>query len=474
MLEKTNSTDKIKEFLVQSLARLRETGIDQGEILYWESEMGTVRTFLNRVSHHGVTKDAEIYVSSICGKQMGQVQTDDLSENGIQRAVRRATDQARHAAPLHSLPLLPGPFRDYSLKKKMFYDSTVQLSPGERIKIIEKMIDISNENHLKCSAKLMTGGGKLGVINTSGTLMVTEFSEASLSLILTGEKTISAYSSGSSENFETLASDQIIREAIQNANRQRLSPADQFISKGKDFHFDLILEPYAAAEWVDTASMIGFNGLRYEEGESFVSGKLNQKIFGENITIYDDATDPRGLIAPFDFEGVPKTKQTLVEHGIAKSICYDTLLGDKYGKKRTGHALPPFERSYGAVPRHLVMEGGTSSLEEMIASSEEPTLYVTRFHYTNVVNPKEGILTGMTKDGTFLIQNGKLAGPVSNLRFLESIPEALNRVVNLGQPRFVHDPIGYGGLYPESSIVPPLKIKKVKFIGTSQNLTGEP
>jgi PmbA protein len=466
-----NSIDKIKEFLVQSMARLKETGIDQGEILYWETELGTVRTFLNRVSHHGVTKDAEIYVSSIRGKQMGQVQTDDFSESGILRAVRRATDQAGHSASLHSFPLLPGPFRDYSLKKKIFYGSTEQLSPGERIKMVEKMIGISNENHLKCSAKLMTGGGKIGVINTSGTLMVVEFSEASLSLILTGEKMISAYSSGASENFKTLDTDRIIREAIRNASRQRLSPSDQFIPKENDLHFDLILEPYAVAEWMETAATIGFNGLRFEEGESFVSGKLNQQIFGENITIHDDAADPRGLSMPFDFEGLPKTRQTLVEQGIAKSICYDTFLGNKYGKKSTGHALPPFERSFGAVPRHLIMEGGPSSLEEMIVSSEEPTLYVTRFHYTNVVNPKEGILTGMTKDGTFLIRNGKFAGPVSNLRFLESIPEALKRVVSLGEPRPIHDPVGYGGLYPEGSIVPPLKIRKVKFIGSSENLT---
>jgi PmbA protein len=467
-------SDKIKEFLLHTMDRLKETGIDQGEILYWETELGTARTFLNRISHHGVTRDAEIYISSIRRKQKGQVRTDDLSENGIQRAVRQATDQARHAAPLRSFPLLPGPFHDFSLKKKIFYDSTVQLSPGERMNMVEKMIRTSNKNHLKCSAKLMTGGGKLGVINSSGTLMVTEFSEASLSLILTGEKMISAYSSGSSENFETLDSDRIIREAIRNADRQTLPQADHLVSKGNDLCFDLILEPYAAAEWVETAAAIGFNGLRYEEGESFISGKLNQQIFGENITIHDDAADPRGFIAPFDFEGFPKTRQALVEKGIAKSICYDTFLGDQYGKKDTGHALPPFERSWGAVPRHLIMEGGASSLEEMIASSEEPTLYVTRFHYTNVVNPKEGILTGMTKDGTFLIQDGKMTGPVSNLRFLESISEALKRVVNLGEPRLVHDPVGYGGLYPESSIVPPLKIRKVKFIGTSENLAGKP
>lgn len=465
------SIDEIKNFLVESLALLKQTGIDQGEILYWETELDTVRTFLNRVSHNGVTNDAEVQISSICGKRLGQARTSDLSREGISRLVNQVTNQARHASPIQSFPVLPGPHRDYTLKKKIYFDSTLRISPGEKIEMIEKITGRSNKNDLTCSAKLMTGGGKLGVINTSGTLMAAEFTETSLSVILTGDKFISSYASGSSENFETLDSDGIIQEAVRNANRQRLPPVDHPGLKGNDIFFDLILEPAAVAEWIEMLAGIGVNGLHFEEGESFVSGKLNQKLLGENITLYDDGTDPRGLAVPFDFEGVPKKRQNLFDRGVAKSVCYDSLLGAKYGKMTTGHASPPFERSYGALPRHLIMEGGEATIEEMIASSEEPTLYVTRFHYTNVVNAREGVLTGMTKDGTFLIQNGKFAGPVSNLRYLESIPKALNRVTHLGQPRLVHDPVGYGGLYPEGTVVPPLKIKKVRFIGTSQNLT---
>ncbi|MFI5305439.1 MAG: TldD/PmbA family protein [Nitrospiria bacterium] len=464
-----NSNEKIRELLAKALLQLKNTGIDQGEILYWETEMGSIRTFLNRISHNGFSDEAELYVSSIRSKKMGQFHTTDLSKKGIEFAVEEATNQAKHVTPLNSFPVLQEPYDDGLLSKKNYFDATLQISPDEKIKMIQDMFDISKKNGLNCSANMMSGGGKVGIINTSGLLKVTEFTEASLNLILTGNNTISAYSSGSSENIETLNVNQIIQEAILNANRQKLPTRDPIDFMGKDFCIDLILEPYAVAEWIEIIGSIGLNGLRFEEGESFVSGKLNQRLLGKNITLYDDATDARGLIVPFDFEGVPKRKHILFENGIAKSACYDLFLGEKYHKKSTGHALPPFERSYGAIPRHLVMEGGNTSLEEMIITSEEPTLYITRFHYTNVVNPKEGILTGMTKDGTFLIRNGKIEGSVSNLRYLDSIPGALNRVSQMGEPRLVHDPVGYGGLYPESVIVPPLKIKKVKFIGNSRN-----
>ncbi|MBI1823259.1 MAG: hypothetical protein HYR80_03990 [Nitrospirae bacterium] len=344
------------------------------------------------------------------------------------------------------------------------------MSAGERIKLIQETVDHSKTFQLKCSARLMNGGGRMGIINSSGALVIAEYTEASLSLILTDEKKVSAYSSRSSENIEFLNKDLTFQEATENAIRQKSLPVVPLQLKGNEEFFDVILGPDAVAEWIETLASTGLNGLHYEEEESFVSGRLNQKLLGENICLYDDPMELHGLHAPFDFEGVPKKKIVLFEQGVAKSVCYDSSTADKFSKKSTGHALPPFERSYGAIPRHLFLKGGKSSVEEMIASSDEPTLYVTRFHYTNVVNSKVCLLTGMTKDGTFLIRKGKIVGPVSNLRFLESIPEALNRVTLIGEPRLVHDPVGYGGLYPEGSVVPPLKIRKVRFIGSSANL----
>ena len=462
-----NSEERIKEILVSALRLLNESGIDQGEILYWETALKTVRTYLNRISLQSDTCDAELYISSVRGNRPGQSLTSDLTRGGIERAVKEAVERTALTSPYPFTHRFPGPHAIGSNGKKSFFESTLNFSAAAQLDRIDSLTRRAIAQGLESSVKLMAGGGRIGIINSSGTLEVAGFTDASLSLVLTAGKTVSAYSSGWSGDIDKLDSDQVIRNAIQNAKMQRTAPAELPVQGDKAVFYDLILEPFAVAEWLEFLALIGLNGLRYEEGESFVSGKIGEKILGSNITIADDATDPRGIAVPFDFEGVPKRRQILFENGVARSVCYDSLQAGRFHKKATGHALAPDERAEGAYPRHLVMEGGRSSIEEMIASSSEPTLYVTRFHYTNVVNPHEGILTGMTKDGTFLIQNGKMVGPVANQRFLESIPEALNRVSLLGRPQLVRDPVGYSGLFPEWCIVPPVKIEKVRIIGSS-------
>jgi predicted Zn-dependent protease len=113
------------------------------------------------------------------------------------------------------------------------------------------------------------------------------------------------------------------------------------------------------------------------------------------------------------------------------------------------------------------MEGGEQSLDYMIASSEEPTIYITRFHYTNIADRKNVVLTGMTKDGTFLVEGGEVVAPVVNLRYLQGVVDAFNQIEMLSDPALVHDPEGYGALIPTSNVVPAVKIRKVRFIGST-------
>src|SRR5262249_15068199 len=159
----------------------------------------------------------------------------------------------------------------------------------------------------------------------------------------------------------------------------------------------------------------GFNGLSYHEQESFLCGKLGKQVLGENVSIWDDGTDPTGYVLPFDFEGTPKSKVVLIEKGIGENVCYDGLLAAKENARSTGHSLGAGQRHLGALPLNVFMEGGDQSLDYMIASSENPTIYITRFHYTNVADRKTVVLTGMTKDGTFLVEKGEIAEPIVNL-----------------------------------------------------------
>jgi predicted Zn-dependent protease len=236
---------------------------------------------------------------------------------------------------------------------------------------------------------------------------------------------------------------------------------------GEELVFDVILEPAATSEWLDFLSYTGFNGLSYLEEESFLCGNIGKPVMGENVTIWDDGTDPAGYVLPFDFEGTPKSRVLFVEKGIGRNVAYDGLLAAKANTKSTGHSLGAGQRHLGALPLHLFMDGGEQSLDYMIASAEEPTIYITRFHYTNIADRRTVVLTGMTKDGTFLVKEGEMVGPIVNLRYLQSVPEAFKQIEMLSEPELVHDPEGYGALIPASNVVPALKIRNVRFIGSS-------
>jgi predicted Zn-dependent protease len=180
------------------------------------------------------------------------------------------------------------------------------------------------------------------------------------------------------------------------------------------------------------------------------------------VTIWDDGRDPGGMPMPFDFEGVPRQRVELVTRGVVNGPVCDRITGGKLGMTSTGHALPPTMRSLGPMATHLFMASGTVSTEEMIRSTERG-LYVNRFWYTRLVHPRDCVITGMTRDGVFLIKDGELAYPVRNLRFTQSYVEALNQVEGVGnETRLLANE--FGGY---ATKVPALKLSRFNFTGTT-------
>jgi PmbA protein len=178
--------------------------------------------------------------------------------------------------------------------------------------------------------------------------------------------------------------------------------------------------------------------------------------------MYDDARRADTLGVPFDFEGVPRSRVSLIEGGVFRDGVYDLRTAKQAGKATTGHALPP-PNPEGPFPLNMVLEPGDTSLEDMISSTERGLL-VTRFHYTNVVHPIESSITGMTRDGTFLIENGEVAHPVKNLRFTQSILEALQATTMIGKESELASEFFFS-----ASLVPALKIESFNFSSTSDH-----
>ncbi len=189
--------------------------------------------------------------------------------------------------------------------------------------------------------------------------------------------------------------------------------------------YTVILEPAAVGDLCYFLAE-GFNAQQVDEGRSFLSGKVGETVFGQNIDIDDDPYHPLIQGRPFDGEGVPTKKVSLVEKGVVKGLVYDRKTAAKLGKEPTGHGLP-VPNVEGAHPSSISMKGGTSSIEEMIKSTKKGIL-VTRLWYNRLVDPMKLIITGMTRDGTFWVEDGKISHGIKNLRYNQSLIELLNHV----------------------------------------------
>ncbi len=222
----------------------------------------------------------------------------------------------------------------------------------------------------------------------------------------------------------------------------------------------MVLEPYAVR---DIVAFLGsqLTGLSVEEGRSFVAGKLGQKVTGD-ITLVEDPFDAKGLPRAFDFEGQPSQRVTLIERGVAKAVVYDSQTAHRTGQTNTGHALPPnpFQPS---APMHLRLEPGDKTREQLIKDTKKGVL-VTRFWYTRWVHQLRTIVTGMTRDGTFAIENGEIAYPVKNFRFTQSYHDALGGTLGIGSALTLLVP----GELMSSYRVPALHLQAFTFTGATQ------
>jgi predicted Zn-dependent protease len=195
------------------------------------------------------------------------------------------------------------------------------------------------------------------------------------------------------------------------------------------------LEPAAVADLLQEMAWISFGALLVQEGRSFLAGRLGERVMGENVTLRDDPYHPLHRSAPFDSEGIPTQPVTIIEKGFAKSPVYDRRTAAKEGRESTGHALP-IPNTLGPVARNLVLEGGGETLDSLIAGVDRGLL-VTRVWYTNVVDPGTVTITGMTRDGLFAIENGRVTHAVRNFRFNQSVVQLLGQVEAMSVPERV-------------------------------------
>ena len=433
---------------------LRGAKADQTEVMITSNDSFLTRFATNTIHQNVSESDATVRVRAIADQKTGVAVGNDLSAAGLKKLVQTAERVAsfQQKNPDSSFLPEPRPIRPVNA----FIDATASFAPIDRAKGVEKILAPSRKNGLDAAGAFSTEEQEILIANSLG---VSAYHRGTVASILTVimSKDSSGYAADASIDVSRIDPAAIGKTAIDKALQSR-NPSS--IEPGE---YTVILEEEAVADMLFFLGYMGLSALAVQEGRSFMCDKFGERVTGDKITIWDDGLDPRGLPLPFDFEGMPKEKVMLIEKGIAKNVVYDSATAAREpGKKSTGHSLPA-PNTQGPLPINLFMQPGTSTKEEMLASTDRG-IWVTRFHYTNILHPVKTVITGMTRDGTFLIEKGKIARPLKNLRFTQSILEAFANVEALtSRLKVVKDDWNALG-----TTVPALKIRNFRFTGGTE------
>jgi len=429
---------------------------DQAEAVVIARNAALTR-FANAAIHQNVvSREAQLRVRVVRGKRVAMVTTDRLDDEGIRRAASEASELAKLTPENPTFGGLPGD-RGLRPAPSAFVERTADATPLDRARAAKQLCDAARTASLSAAGYVSTNVQELAIANSLGVWAYAPATTSDVELAALGDAG-SAFAQRLSLDFGTLDVAGCAREAVEKATAAQ-KPRD--LAPGTH---EVILEPYAVRDMV---SFLGsqLTGLAVEEGRSFVIGKLGQKVTGD-VTLVDDPFDPKGLPRAFDLEGQPSERLVLIERGVAKAVVYDSQTAHRTGAKNTGHALPPnpFQPS---APMHLRLEPGGKTREELIKSCKRGVL-VTRFWYTRWVHQLRTIVTGMTRDGTFAIEDGQIAYPVKNFRFTQSYHDALGGTLGVGSELALLVPGEQFGLQVSSYRVPALRLAAFTFTGATQ------
>ena len=417
-------------------------------------EWGGLTRFAGSEIHQSIAReDTGLQVRVVNDGHIGVAASNDATPEGAAAAARSALEMAEVVAADPMWPGLAPPATPPEVDR--FFEGTATAPPEMRAAAVAELIG--------CCAPGCTAAGayetiavELGLANSEGQSCWAPSTQASLTTVVTGPDG----GSGFAEVFAG-STDAIDPSAIgARANDKAVASASpKALDAGV---YTVVLEPTATATLLGFLAWVGFAGRAYLEGRSCFEGKQGMQVAAPTISIWDDGADPRTLGAPFDFEGTPKRKVELINNGVFHDVVYDRRTGKEAGRSSTGHGLPP-PNPDGPVPLHLFMGTGDATVDEMVRSTDRGLL-VTRFHYSNVVTPMESSITGMTRDGTFLIEGGEVAGPVRNFRLTQSILDALSSVSMVGREAHLASEFFFS-----ASRVPALKIDEFRFSGVSDH-----
>jgi PmbA protein len=370
------------------------------------------------VSEHGLT----VSLRTVLDSRTARVTTNRIDENSLRVAIDSCLSLA--ASQPKDPKLLPLPGRQRYRAVERFTRATAAVTPEDRARAVRRACDLAIKKGQVAAGIFSTGQSQSVMGNSRG--LQAAYRETHTEFSITMQEAPAASwakaNAGDVRRFDTQAL------AVQASHKAHLAVDAKEQLTGK---YTVILEPAAALDLVGFL-FYDFAATALADKRSCLNDRMGKPLFGKNITIADDVYHPLQMGAPFDGEGMPRARVLLVDRGVPKNLVYSRAAAKTAQKAPTGHGFM-LPNEYGEAPMNLVFTGGDSSLEKMIASTERGLL-VTRIWYIREVEPYEKIMTGMTRDGLFLVEKGRVTSAVKNFRFNQSLLEALRNVEMLGPP----------------------------------------
>ena len=388
-----------------------------------------ISRFANSNLHQNMSEiSAGLTLRVIVNGSMGVASTSSFDADEIAQTAELAREAAKHSDPLQNFS---GLYKDNEPVPQLatFDQKTAGLSPAEKAHDLKVMFERGRESAVQFAGAYLTSTSSVATANSHGVHRYAQLTFSDATVIALRSDNTSGYASRCARRAHEVNILALGEEATQKATLAL--GRNEEIEPGA---FDVILEPPALAEVFEWVNMISFTGQAYEDGSSFFVDNLGKRIAGENITIADDSLDPDFLPFPFDLEGLPKRRIPLIERGVVRGPVLDKAWADRLGMQPTANAWHLGSPEHGSA-FHIDVAGGDATREELIASTKLG-IWVTRFNYVNgLLEPKTALMTGTTRDGTFLIRDGEVVARLPNLRWTQSIVEALGKVEGLTRER---------------------------------------
>jgi predicted Zn-dependent protease len=428
------------------------TGATEAEALVTADDASLTR-FANSEIHQNVAEsNAQINLRFVIGRRVGVASTNRLDDEGIRRLAETAEAIARNSEELEDWGGLPEPTPITSIPEA-FALGTSDATPELRADGVRAVIAAADAVDVVAYGSFSTSAETMAVANSKGIGAVQARTSSQLLTVAMAQDGGSGYAEAAAVDATTIDAAAIGRESAEKArssgNPVSVEPGD----------WAVVLEEYAVVDLLSLLGYMGFSALAVQEERSFA--EPGKRVGSELVTIVDDAMDPATLPMAFDYEGVAKQRVSLIERGLCRDVVYDAQTAARAGRASTGHGLPA-PNPYGPFPLNMAMAPGETTRGDLIGGLERGLL-VTRFHYTNPVHPKLAIVTGMTRDGTFLVEGGRIVGPVRNLRFTQSYLDALAATSAVSRERRTLRG-DFGGVH-----VPAVRIDSWTFTGATEH-----